>query len=269
MRFIPIVQERNQAAELCDTEAMPKTDWGWQVSPDELDSWILHHDSDLLVVNKPGLVICHPSKHGPWSSLIGACRERFGYERLHMPSRLDRETSGVVVLVKERKLASRLQRAASHRRIQKIYVALLTGSLTSDIACDQPIGQHPSSAVLVRRGVVADGVQASTCFHPIESAGGYTLTEIRPRTGRLHQIRVHANWIGHPVAGDKIYGPDESLFLELLANGWTECHQKLLRIRRQALHAAEWSVDGLRFQAPLADDIRQLAAESGFHTTCC
>jgi 23S rRNA pseudouridine1911/1915/1917 synthase len=244
---------------------MPKTEWGWQITPDELDSWILHHDDRLLVINKPGLVVCHPSKQGPWSSLVGACRERFGLERLHMPSRLDAETSGVVVVVKERKLGSRLQRAAAHRRIRKVYLALLTGELCSDITVDQPVGMHPNSRIIVRRGVVPNGLQAITSFHPIQSAGGCTFAEIVPRTGRLHQIRVHANWIGHPVVGDKIYGPDESLFLEFLEKGWTARHQNMLRIRRQALHAAEWSVDDLSFHAPLAGDIRQMAADAGIN----
>ena len=80
---------------------------------EELRTWILFEDNDLLVVNKPGDVVCHPSKNGPWSSLVGACREYTGLETLHMPSRLDRETSGVVVLVKNHTVLPHLAVAQS------------------------------------------------------------------------------------------------------------------------------------------------------------
>jgi len=94
---------------------MPLTDTGWLITPDELKSWILHEDEEVVVINKPGLVLCHPSKSGAWSSLVGACREYFGSDRLHMPSRLDRETSGVVVFARTQELGSLLQRAIQHR----------------------------------------------------------------------------------------------------------------------------------------------------------
>src|SRR5258708_39034869 len=104
---------------------MPATDRGWMITPEELQSWIIHDTADLLVVNKPALVVCHPSKQGPWSSLIGACRDYLGLERLHMPSRLDRATSGVAVFATNRATASRLQKAPQHPRTRKDYWAIL------------------------------------------------------------------------------------------------------------------------------------------------
>ncbi|MBL8177301.1 MAG: RluA family pseudouridine synthase [Bryobacterales bacterium] len=234
---------------------MPRTGWGWQVSPDELRSWILHEDERLLVVNKPGLVVCHPSKHGPWSSLIGACREYLGVERLHMPSRLDRETSGVVVLAKDAQAGSLLQRAIEHRKIRKVYHAVLCGELHHAATVDAPIAKALDSTVWMKQAVVDGGQPARTGFTPLSTSDGFTLARIQPHTGRMHQIRVHAASIGHPVAGDKIYGPDEQLFLEFLQHGWTPHLQAVLRFDRQMLHASEWeSMEErlpLRFHAPL------------------
>lgn len=234
---------------------MPREDWGWRITPEELESWIVHQDEALLVVNKPGLVVCHPSKHGPWSSLIGAAREYLGQDCLHMPSRLDRETSGIVVLARNPALGSRLQRAIERRHVEKIYYALLCGRLEKPVAVDQPLGADSDSAVIIKRSVQAGGQEARTEFEPVVAAGPYTLARIRPRTGRLHQIRVHAAWLGHPVAGDKIYGPDERLFLEFIASGYTAGMAARLPFEHHALHAATWryadSEGAFSFEAPL------------------
>src|SRR5580704_15287924 len=99
------------------------------IDPADFRSWILHEDEHLLVVNKPGDVVCHPSKAGPWSSLVGAAREYLGLPTMHLVFRLDRETSGVVVLAKDAATASRLQVAMQKRRVGKSYLAVLTGEL--------------------------------------------------------------------------------------------------------------------------------------------
>lgn len=237
---------------------MPKTEWGWLITPSELASWIVFEDSQLLVINKPGLVLCHPSKHGPWSSLIGACREYLGLDRLHMPSRLDRETSGVVVLAKNAVIGSLLQRAVQHRKVKKKYRAILQGELHSPVLVEQPIGKAEGCLVAIKQGVMEGGYPAVTRFIPLRYGNGYTLAEIEPCTGRMHQIRVHASWLGYPIVGDKIYGPDESLFLEFLETGWTPQLADRLKLERQALHALEWTCCDERmavsFQAPMAAD---------------
>ncbi len=243
---------------------MPKTDWGWLISPAELESWIIHRDADLLAVNKPGGVVCHPSKHGPWSSLIGACREYLGVEVLHMPSRLDRETSGVVVFAARRELGSLLQRAIQHGRVSKTYVAILEGTLRQPVFVDQPVGRATGSSVFLKQGVCADGQAAVSEFVPLEHSGGYTLARVHPRSGRLHQIRVHAAWMGHAIAGDKLYGPDERLFLEFIAHGFTQRLREMLPLERQALHASGLVFDlpdgPLCFHAPLARDMEEFWA---------
>lgn len=241
---------------------MPATEWGWLIAPEELESWILQNDDRFLVVNKPGLVVCHPSKHGPWSSLIGACREYLGVDRLHMPSRLDRETSGVVVLAKQAEWGSKLQKAIQMRSVTKRYVAILDGLLRTPITVDQPIGKDTrESKVWTKQWVnEADGATARTEFEPVDWRGGYTYAIVRPHTGRLHQIRVHAAWLGHAVTGDKVYGPDENLYIDFIANGWTAAIASQLPIRRQALHASRLNFrletgEDVTFEAPLAADL--------------
>lgn len=240
---------------------MPVTDWGWQITAAELSSWILRQDEELLVVNKPGLVVCHPSKHGPWSSLIGACREYLGADVLHMPSRLDRETSGVMVLARTPRMGSRLQKAVQLRQVRKSYLAILEGTLRAAVSVDEPIGKAEDSRVYMRRCVRAGGQDARTHFEPLEWRGGYTLVRVRTETGRLHQIRVHAAWLGHAVAADKLYGPDESLFLEFIEQGFNARLQAALPLQRQALHAEEMAFEleegPLEFRAPLAADMAE------------
>src|SRR3954469_21768067 len=110
------------------------------IAPEEVPPWIVHEDERLLVVNKPGDVVCHPSKAGPWSSLVGALREHTRLPTVHLVFRLDRETSGIVVLAKDPATASRLQRAMQERRIGKTYLAILTGELEGAATVDQPLG---------------------------------------------------------------------------------------------------------------------------------
>ncbi len=208
-------------------------------SPAELKSWILHEDDDLLVVNKSGEVVCHPSKFGPTSSLVGAAREYTGLDTVHLVFRLDRETSGVVVMAKNPATASRLQKAMQTRKVGKRYLTLLAGEMDAPIEVDQPLGPEIDSAVHVKDHVRADGKVAQTKFIPLAVRNGLSLVEVHTKTGRKHQIRAHAQWLGQSVVGDKIYGPDERLFLKFVDDGWTpELAEKLL-IRRQALHCAE------------------------------
>lgn len=246
---------------------MPATDWGWLIDPREFEQWILLNDPRYLVMNKPGLVVCHPSKHGPWSSLVGAAREYLGVARLHMPFRLDRETSGVLIFVKDAADASLLQKAVEDRRVEKTYYAVLHGELEREVLVEQPIGRDSGSRIAVKRAVHSDGKVASTHFYPVCSAGGFTLVRIGLLTGRLHQIRVHAAWLGVPVAGDKLYGPDETLFLEFIEHGFTSRLQAALPMRRQALHAAEVRFDlpdeTLSFSAPFPEDLLELCARTG------
>lgn len=156
--------------------------------------------------------------------------------------RLDRETSGVIILAKDEATGSRLQKAVGKRLLGKAYVTLLEGELAGPVKVDRALGPDPSANVTVKQRVVESGStgaqEAQTIFHPLVARGGYTLAGVELLTGRKHQIRAHAEWLGHRVVGDKLYGPDPTLYLEFAERGWTDRHSALLPLTRQALHCA-------------------------------
>jgi 23S rRNA pseudouridine1911/1915/1917 synthase len=237
------------------------------ITPDELRSWVVHDDARMFVVNKPGDVVCHPSKDGPWSSLSSAVREFAKLEAAHLIFRLDRETSGLVVFAKDAKLASRLQRAVQQRRVAKAYLAVMTGELCEPVTVAQPLGDDVHSPVFMKSAVCADGQAAVSHFMPVATSGGFTLARVVTETGRKHQIRAHAQWLGHSLVGDKIYGPDARCYLDFIDHGWTEALATKLLLPRQALHCAEIDLRpaGLPdiFRAELPADMREFCVAKG------
>jgi len=236
------------------------------MTADELRASIIFEDERLFVVNKPGDMVCHPSKDGPWSSLVGAAREYLGGGSMHLIFRLDRETSGVVVIAKDERTSRRLQMATQERRYSKIYHAILTGELAAETVVDQPLGPDLSGPVSVKSCVVsaAKGQSAITRYTPLAVGGGFTFARVVTETGRKHQIRAHAQWLGHSLVGDKIYGPDQKLFLTFVEHGWTPALAEKLLLPRQALHCAEIDLtlagETHVFRAPLPADLREFAA---------
>jgi 23S rRNA pseudouridine1911/1915/1917 synthase len=244
------------------------------IAPEEVPAWIVYEDERLLVVNKPGDVVCHPSKAGPWSSLVGALREYARLPTVHLVFRLDRETSGVVVLTKDAEMASRLQIAMQKRVVGKTYLAILTGDLREPVTVNQPLGDDVHSPVFLKSAVTSDGQPSITHFTPIGWSSGegrgalpFTLCRVVTETGRKHQIRAHAQWLGHGLVGDKIYGPSALCYLEFIDHGWTENLATQLLLPRQALHCAEIDLRraGLDhfFTAPLAADLQAFCAGHG------
>jgi 23S rRNA pseudouridine1911/1915/1917 synthase len=237
------------------------------IEPAELASWVIHEDERLIVVNKPGDVVCHPSKHGPWSSLVGAVREHLRLGTVHLVFRLDRETSGVVALAKDPGMASRLQTAMQDRRVGKAYVAVLTGELETAVRVDQPLGDDTASPVFMKSAVRADGQPSVTLFEPLARAGGFTLARVTTETGRKHQIRAHAQWLGHSLVGDKIYGPDARLYLDFIDRGWTPELERALLLPRQALHCSRIDLHAagmpIAFEAPLPADMAGFCRSRG------
>ena len=233
-----------------------------KVNPADLPSWLIEEDNDFLVFDKPGWLVCHPSKDGPWSSLVGAVREWRGLETMHLVSRLDRETSGIILIAKNVAAASASQTAMERRWVTKTYYTILKGELNEPVQVDQPLGPDETSKVVVKTAVrEGPGTSSSvTFFEPILKGNGYSLVRVQPHTGRKHQIRAHALWLGHPVVGDKLYGGDDSLYLEFVEHGWTERLGKVLEMERQALQASRLDFKSPHltrtFRAPLAADMR-------------
>ncbi|MFP4541428.1 MAG: RluA family pseudouridine synthase [Opitutales bacterium] len=232
-----------------------------KLTAEQLRGWILEDSSEVVVFNKPGWVVCHPSKDGPFSSLVGTAREILGLETVHLVSRLDRETSGLVVLARHRAMASALQVALAERRVRKRYLAILHGHLAERTEVSRALGPDAESPVAVKQRLdpLAGGQKAQTSFVPRAWKAGHTLAEVVPHTGRKHQIRAHAQGLDCPIVGDKLYGPDPLLYLEFVEHGWTARLEAMLPMKRQALHAAELVFETprgeFRWEAPLAPDM--------------
>lgn len=237
------------------------------VDPADFPGWIVQEDDNLLIVNKPGWLVCHPSKNGPMSSLVGVVREHTGADKLHLVARLDRETSGLVVFAKRPSVARKFQMAIQNRIVKKAYIALLDGELTEPQHIDLPIARRKGGPVIVKSEVSYDRTSqtAVTDFIPLIARNGHTLCRVEPETGRKHQIRVHAEHLQHRVVGDKIYGPDETLYIEFIENGWTERLEAALPIKRQALHCHRYDFEfpegTVRFTAPLQADMLDFCRE--------
>jgi 23S rRNA pseudouridine1911/1915/1917 synthase len=171
------------------------------------------------------------------------------------------------VLAKEPRMASRLQTAMQDRKVGKTYIAILSGEIGETIRVDQPLGNDTASPVFMKSAVCPEGQASVTQFEPLSRGGGFTLARVTTETGRKHQIRAHAQWLGHSVVGDKIYGPDARLYLEFIDGGWTPELEIRLLLPRQALHCARIDLNpaGLPFvfQAPLPADMRNFCERRG------
>jgi len=175
---------------------------------------IIHEDADLLVVNKPADLVCHPGKDGPLSSLVGRLRLHLGPEaRPHLLNRLDRETSGLVLVGKTDLAARELRRLWAAHRVTKEYLAIVHGHVAPEAGTiDAPLGRDDASRVAIRDRVRTDGVAATTHYAVLRrfarDGAPFSLLRVRPRTGRKHQIRIHLAEAGCPIVGETVYVRD-------------------------------------------------------------
>ena len=266
--------------------------------PVDFNIGIISDDEDLLLVNKSGNLPCHPGgryfNHSLWAWL----KKERGLEDFTFVNRIDRETSGLVVIAKNFAASENCRKQFSGRKVVKRYKALVeTTDFPAELETAGWLVADTDSAIRKKRKFIqvegrdasprrppvmesveertarrsvptnlpsADAEWAETKFRLIKQCNGIALIEAEPHTGRLHQIRATLLALGYPIVGDKLYGVDETLFLRFCKDTLTDADRARLRMDRQALHAS-----GLRFHHPkfgrpvtidldLPDDMQQL-----------
>jgi 23S rRNA pseudouridine1911/1915/1917 synthase len=196
---------------------IPPAEPAYHLQPDaSIEVPVLYEDEDMLVVDKPAGLVVHPAP-GHWQgTLVNGLLARgdefggiAGVQRPGIVHRLDRDTSGLLMVAKNDAAQASLMAQLKARRVKKTYVALVQGDVTAAVGrIEAPVGRDPRERQ--RFAVVADGRPAVTGYRVRERFGRWTLLELDLVTGRTHQIRVHLDAIGHPVAGDPVYGTGTS-----------------------------------------------------------
>jgi 23S rRNA pseudouridine1911/1915/1917 synthase len=245
---------------------------------DRHDFSIVAERDDFIVVDKPPFLLVHPSKPTGTRTLWGELKHLLAFEianggQVSIVNRLDRETSGLVLVAINSGAARRFGLMMQEQRIAKEYLAIVQGSPEwNSRSVEAPLvrkGAHEPSLIWLKQAVHSAGAPAHTDFqverritHPT-TGDCFSLIRATPRTGRTHQIRVHLASLGHPIVGDKIYGPDETLYLQFIKTGWTPELARQLLLPRHALHSATLEIEGgERWTSPLPSDLASFLSSS-------
>jgi 23S rRNA pseudouridine1911/1915/1917 synthase len=230
-----------------------------QVLPEDVPLDVIYEDEVLLVVNKPAGMVVHPALGHASGTLVNAllayCPQVAnvgGLERAGIVHRLDKDTSGLLLIAKDEATHAALQRQFKHRQVTKTYLALVEGRVQPrEGIIEAPIGRDKRQRK--RMAVVRSGRAARTMYRAVQYLADHTLLEVRPHTGRTHQVRVHLAWLGYPVVGDAVYGYR---------------HQRLLR-ERYFLHAARLRFthpatgEEVEVEAPLPPELKAVLKQLG------
>jgi 23S rRNA pseudouridine1911/1915/1917 synthase len=233
---------------------------------------VLCETEDFIVVNKPAPLLVHPSVPGNPPTLLDGLKDLLAYDiangaRLSIINRLDRETSGIVIVAKNKTTAREFGIAMQQRQITKEYLALVHGTpQEKEFTVEAPIlraGDVGESKIWVKQIPHPDGKPSITKFELIEKIEPFSLLKAIPKTGRMHQIRVHSLHVNLPIVGDKIYGVNESCYLKFIENGWTKELESELILPRQALHCHRMSLEGVgKWEAPVPNSFKTCRAAS-------
>ena len=233
---------------------------GWEPQPIALD--IVHEDDALLVVNKPPGLVVHPGAGNPRGTLVNAL-VHYDSRLQHLPRaglvhRLDKETSGLLLVARSFVAHTRLVRLLAQRAVRREYLGVVWGRITAGGHVDAPIGRHPSKRT--HMAVVQGAREALTHYRVAERFRVHTLARIRLESGRTHQIRVHLAHLGHPLVGDPLYGGRA----RQVRRATPELADTLAAFRRQALHATTLGLthpdsgDDLQWYIPPPEDFKKL-----------
>ena len=232
----------------------------WQ--PQDIPINVIYEDGALLVVDKPAGLVVHPAAGNPDGTLLNALLHRApelgSIPRAGIVHRIDRDTTGLLVVAKTLESQIALVRQLQQRSVKREYLCVAQGTLTGGATIDAPLGRHPRSRL--KMAVVTSGKQAITHYRIGERFRAHTLLKVQLETGRTHQIRAHMEHIKHALVGDQLYGVRTRLPGGVSAG----LRDMVQNFPRQALHAAQLSLrhpasgEPMSWQSPLPEDMRQL-----------
>jgi len=246
--------------DVLELDAEPEVQVTWEAEPITLD--IVYEDEHLLVINKPAGLVVHPAAGHADGTLVNAllnyAPEVENLPRAGIVHRLDKDTSGIMVVARSLIAHTSLVNQLQERTMGREYEAVVVGSLTGGATVDAPIGRHPQDRK--RMAVVSSGKPAVTHYRLIERFAAHTHVRCKLESGRTHQIRVHMTYVRHPLVGDPVYGGR----LRLPKGTTEELRDVLAAFHRQALHARQLTLEHpetgeiLSWEVPLPEDMVHL-----------
>jgi len=230
--------------------------------PEDIAIDILHEDEEIMIINKSAGMVVHPGSGNQNGTLVNALlahNENLGFlPRAGIVHRLDKDTSGLLVIAKKETAYLNLVEQLKARSVRRVYSAIVVGIPLSNKTIDEPIGRHPK--IRTKQAVVRNGKEAITRISVSEAFQGYSHLKVSLETGRTHQIRVHLSYIGFPIIGDNVYGARKQF-----APGSSEKLKSIIsEFKRQALHARELELihpstnKPIAFEAKLPKDMTML-----------